>query len=100
MDKNLKKLRQRYIAWGCCAALVLLLAILPMAAAGKTGADAPQASILSAQVGRQDIQTQIIGGGQLSGEGAVSLTIPQDVKLTRKKKKNGDVVSQACRVMW
>lgn len=94
MDKNLKKLRQRYIAWGCCAALVLLLAILPMAAAGKTGADAPQASILSAQVGRQDIQTQIIGGGQLSGEGAVSLTIPQDVKLTRYLVKNGDVVSQ------
>ena len=54
MDKNLKKLRQRYIAWGCCAALVLLLAILPMAAAGKTGADAPQASILSAQVERQE----------------------------------------------
>ena len=94
MDKNLKKLRQRYIAWGCCAALVLLLAILPMAAAGKTGADAPQASILSAQVERQDIQTQIIGGGQLSGEGAVSLTIPQDVKLTRYLVKNGDVVSQ------
>lgn len=94
MDKNLKKMRQRYIAWGCCAALVLLLAILPMAAAGKTGADAPQASILSAQVGRQDIQTQIIGGGQLSGEGAVSLTVPQDVKLTRYLVKNGDVVSQ------
>ena len=94
MDKNLKKLRQRYIAWGCCAALVLLLAILPMAADGKTGADAPQASILSAQVERQDIQTQIIGGGQLSGEGAVSLTIPQDVKLTRYLVKNGDVVSQ------
>ena len=94
MDKNLKKMRQRYIAWGCCAALVLLLAILPMAAAGKTGADAPQASILSAQVERQDIQTQIIGGGQLSGEGAVSLTIPQDVKLTRYLVKNGDVVSQ------
>ena len=94
MDKNLKKMRQRYIAWGCCAVLVLLLAILPMAAAGKTGADAPQASILSAQVGRQDIQTQIIGGGQLSGEGAVSLTVPQDVKLTRYLVKNGDVVSQ------
>lgn len=94
MDKNLKKMRQRYIAWGCCAALVLLLAVLPMAAAGKTGADAPQASILSAQVGRQDIQTQIIGGGQLSGEGAVSLTIPQNVKLTRYLVKNGDVVSQ------
>lgn len=65
-----------------------------MAAAGNTGVDAPQASILSAQVGRQDIQTQIIGGGQLSGEGAVSLTIPQDVKLTRYLVKNGDVVSQ------
>ena len=92
MEKQLKKQRRRYIAWGCAAALVILLAVMPMAASG--GDDTPQAAILSGQVTRQDLETQILGGGLLSGEGALSLDIPADVKITEYLVSNGDSVTE------
>lgn len=92
MEKQLKKQRRRYIAWGCAAALVILLAVMPMAASG--GDDTPQAAILSGQVTRQDLETQILGGGLLSGEGALSLDIPEDVKITEYLVSNGDSVTK------
>lgn len=92
MEKQLKKQRRRYIAWGCAAALVILLAVMPMAASG--GDDTPQAAILSGQVTRQELETQILGGGLLSGEGALSLDIPADVKITEYLVSNGDSVAE------
>lgn len=92
MEKQLKKQRRRYIAWGCAAALVILLAVMPMAASG--GDDTPQAAILSGQVTRQELETQILGGGLLSGEGALSLDIPEDVKITEYLVSNGDSVAE------
>ena len=92
MEKQLKKQRRRYIAWGCAAALVILLAVMPMAASG--GDDTPQAAILSGQVTRQELETQILGGGLLSGEGALSLDIPADVKITEYLVSNGDSVTE------
>ena len=92
MEKQLKKQRRRYIAWGCAAALVILLAVMPMAANG--GDDTPQAAILSGQVTRQELETQILGGGLLSGEGALSLDIPADVKITEYLVSNGDSVTE------
>lgn len=92
MEKQLKKQRRRYIAWGCAAALVILLAVMPMAASG--GDDTPQAAILSGQVTRQELETQILGGGLLSGEGALSLDIPADVKITEYLVSNGDNVTE------
>ena len=92
MEKQLKKQRRRYIAWGCAAALVILLAVMPMAASGAD--DTPQAAILSGQVTRQELETQILGGGLLSGEGALSLDIPEDVKITEYLVSNGDSVTE------
>ena len=92
MEKQLKKQRRRYIAWGCAAALVILLAVMPMAASGAD--DTPQAAILSGQVTRQELETQILGGGLLSGEGALSLDIPADVKITEYLVSNGDSVTE------
>ena len=92
MEKQLKKQRRRYIAWGCAAALVILLAVMPRAASG--GDDTPQAAILSGQVTRQELETQILGGGLLSGEGALSLDIPEDVKITEYLVSNGDSVTE------
>ena len=92
MEKQLKKQRRRYIAWGCAAALVILLAVMPMAASGAD--DTPQAAILSSQVTRQELETQILGGGLLSGEGALSLDIPADVKITEYLVSNGDSVTE------
>ncbi len=92
MDKQRKKQRRRYIAWGCAGVLVLTLAVLPMVAAG--GEDTPQASILSGQVVRQDLDTRISGGGLLSAEAAVSLDIPAEVKITDYLVGNGDTVQE------
>lgn len=94
MDKNRKKQGRKYIAWGCGAVVVLLLAVMPMIASAKESAEGPEASILSADVERRDIDTQIIGGGQLSSEASVTVKIPQNVKLTEYLVDNGAIVSE------
>lgn len=85
--------RRKYIAWGCAAALVLLLAVMPMAAS-RSSADEPQASIVSDQAQLRELETQVLGGGQLSGEAAVSVTVPEGVKIEEYLVKNGDSVEE------
>lgn len=94
MDKNRRKQRKKYIVWGFAGIFVFLLAVMPILAAGAEGSDDPEASILSATAERRDIDTQIIGGGQLASEAAVQLEIPEAVKLTQYLVGNGDIVSQ------
>lgn len=94
MDKNRRKQRKKYIAWGCAGIFVFLLAVMPILAAGAEGSDGPEASILSATAEHRDIDTQIIGGGQLASEAAVQLEIPEAVKLTQYLVGNGGIVSQ------
>lgn len=94
MDKNRRKQRKKYIAWGCAAIVVFLLAAMPMVASSNAGAEGPQASILSTEATRRDIGTQIIGGGQLAAEAALEVKIPQEVKLTGYLVGNGDTVSE------
>lgn len=84
---------KKYIAWACAAALVLLLAIMPMAA-GRSSADEPQASIVSDQAQLRELETKVLGGGQLSGEAAVSVTVPEGVKIEEYLVKNGDSVEE------
>lgn len=94
MDKNRRKQRKKYIAWGCAAIVVFLLAAMPMVASSNAGAEGPQASILSTEATRRDIGTQIIGGGQLAAEAALEVKIPQEVKLTGYLVGSGDTVSE------
>lgn len=93
MDKHHKKLIKRYISWVMLALFVLALAVMPLFAQQKAEADGPQASILSAKAQSRDIATQIIGGGQLTGESTESVTIPATVKLTEYLVDNGDIVA-------
>ena len=85
--------RKKYIAWVCAGTLVLLLAIMPMAATARQE-ESHQASILSGQAQLRDLETQVLGGGQLSGEAAVSVTVPEGVKITEYLVKNGDSVEE------
>lgn len=85
--------RKKYIAWGCAGALVLLLAIMPMAAS-RSSADEPQASIVSDQAQLRELESKVLGGGQLSGEAAVSVTVPEGVKIEEYLVKNGDSVEE------
>ena len=91
--KENKKQTNKYIKLGIGAVVVLLLAVMPMMAANRETEESA-ASILSATVEVRDIDTQIIGGGQLSSESYLNVRIPENVKLTEYLVGNGDIVSE------
>lgn len=94
MDKQQKKYVKKGICWCLIVALVALLTFMPLIAAKEETADGPQASILSGTVERRDISEKIIGGGVLTGEDPVKITIPAAVKLTGYLVGNGDEVEE------
>lgn len=92
--KEKKKQMKKCVKLGIIAVLVLLLAVMPMLAANRQTADSTQASILSAAVENKDIDTQIIGGGQLTSDASLNIRIPENVKLTQYLVGNGDTVKE------
>lgn len=94
MDKTQKKQVKRYVAWGCAAVMVLLLAVMPLLAKPEAEKEGPQASILSVQPQPRDITRRLVGGGMLESSETKELTIPAAVKLTGYLVGNGDVVSK------
>lgn len=94
MEKQQKKQIRKYIAWILLAAVVGLLAAMPMLAAGETPASGPQASALTAQAELRDISAKIMGGGTLTSQDALEITIPAAVKLTEYLVSNGDIVAE------
>ena len=89
-----KKQTRKYLRLTITGILVVLLAVMPMLASRNAEADESQASILSATVEHKDIDTQIIGGGQLSSEASLNVRIPENVKLTQYLVGNGDTVKE------
>ena len=89
-----KKQTRKYLRLAITGILVVLLAVMPMLASRNAEADGSQASILSATVENKDIDTQIIGGGQLSSEASLNIRIPENVKLTQYLVGNGDTVKE------
>lgn len=89
-----KKQTRKYFRLTITGILVVLLAVMPMLASRNAEGDALQASILSATVENKDIDTQIIGGGQLSSEASLNVRIPENVKLTQYLVGNGDTVKE------
>ena len=94
MDKAKKKQVKKYIAWGCIAALVLGLAVMPLAANPQEKADGPQASVLSGTVQTGSVTTTLHGGGNLEDGDAMDVTIPSGVKITEFLVKNEDIVTE------
>lgn len=94
MDKQKKKLIKRYITWGCLALVVLILSVLPLIAGNQVEEDGPQASILTTSAEMRDLESQLIGGGQLSSEAAEAITIPEAIKITKYLVGNGDSVKK------
>lgn len=94
MDKAKKKQVKKYIAWGCIAALVLGLAVMPLAANPQEKADGPQASVLSGTVQTGSVTTTLHGGGNLEAGEAMNVTIPSGVKITEFLVKNEDIVTE------
>lgn len=91
--KDQKQIKKYLLLTGI-GILVVLLAVMPMLASRNAEADESRASILSATVEYKDIDTQIIGGGQLSSEASLNVRIPEHVKLTQYLAGNGDTVKK------
>ena len=92
MDK--KKNIKRIIALICAVAVVVLLAAMPLIAKQDPQEDGPKASILSGSVSTGSINTELIGGGTLAEEDAVTVSVPSAVKLTEFLVSNGQTVTE------
>lgn len=94
MDKMGKKRIKQILSWCCIAALVLILAVMPLIAAEKARSDGPVAVVKSVQAATGTVSQALRGGGTLDFEEAQDITIPTGVKLTSFLVKNGDSVKQ------
>lgn len=94
MDKQQKKMIRKYVSWALLAALVALLACMPLLAAKDPAETGPQASILSTQAESRTISSVILGGGKLAAETAVEITVPAEVKVKEYLVQNGDLVTK------
>ena len=93
MDKVKKKQIKRIITLVCIALIVVALAVMPLVAGSEAEDDGPVASILSGTAEIGSVSTAIKGGGTLTEEDAVEITIPFGVMLTEFLVSNGDTVS-------
>ena len=94
MDKARKKNMKRIIALVCVIAVVGLLAAMPLIAKQDDQQDGPKASILSSTVSTGSINTELIGGGTLAEDDAVTISVPSAVKLKEFLVANGDAVTE------
>ncbi len=74
-------------------ALAALLAAMPLLARSGVQTEEHPLSILSAQAENRTVAIGLAGGGALTGREAISLTVPQNVKLTEFLVENGDTVA-------
>ena len=91
---NKKKNTKRIISLACIVAVVALLAAMPLIAKQDLNEDGPKASILSGSVSAGSIHTELIGGGALAQEDAVTVSVPSAVKLTGFLVSNGQTVTE------
>ena len=94
MDKAKKTKLKRIIAAVCAVAVVAVLAAMPLIAKNEAEKEGPQASILSGTAQMGSIDTELLGGGQLAEEDAITVKIPASVKLTRFLVENGQAVTE------
>ena len=89
----MKKNKKRIIAFACAALVVALLAAMPLLAKDKEE-DGPKASILSGTVASGSIDRELIGGGTLAQDDAVTIELPSAVKLKGFLVSNGSAVTE------
>ena len=94
MDKAKKKTIKRIISWVALAALVAVLAVMPLLARQEEAADGPVASILEATVQTGQISTSLRGGGILEAGKAMEVKLPSGVKIKEFLVKNGETITE------
>lgn len=94
MEKAIKNRTKKIITLATVAAVVLLLALMPVIAGNNQEEDGPKASILSGKAQMGAIDTAVIGGGTLADKDAVELSVPAAVKLKSFLVSNGEKMSE------
>ena len=87
-----KKGIRRVIPWIVLALIALILGILPQLA--RKAAAGTEASVLTARAEMGEIENTLAGGGTLTAENPVEVTVPSSVKITEFLVKNGDRVEE------
>ena len=87
-----KKGIRRAIPWIVLALIALILGVLPQLA--RKAAAGTEASVLTALAETGEIENTLAGGGTLTAEKAVEVTVPSSVEITEFLVKNGDRVEQ------
>ena len=82
MKKTKNKNLRRAIGFLALAALVAGLAAMPLLTKDAAAGEEYPVSILSAPAQRRELTRVFSGGGTLQAEDAVSVTVPQGVRLT------------------
>ena len=94
MNKTRKQNIKRILSLVCIVAVVAFLAAMPLIAKQDPQDDGPKASILSGTVETGSIDKELIGGGTLAQEDAVTIEVPSAVKLTEFLVTNGETVQE------
>ena len=92
MKKPKNKNLRRAVGFLALAALTAGLAAMPLLAQQSAEPEAYPVSILSAAAERRELTRALSGGGALQGEEALSVTVPEGVRLTELLVKNGDTL--------
>ena len=87
-----KKGIRRAIPWIVLALIALILGALPQLA--RKAAAGTEASVLTALAETGEIENTLAGGGTLTAEKAVEVTVPSSVEITEFLVKNGDRVEE------
>ena len=87
-----KKGIRRVIPWIVLALIALILGILPQLARKATAGT--EASVLTARAEMGEIDNTLAGGGTLTAEDPMEVTVPSSVEITEFLVKNGDRVEE------
>lgn len=87
-----KKGIRRFIPWIVLALIALVLGMLPQLARKATAWT--EASVLTARAETGEIENTLAGGGTLTAENPVEVTVPSSIEITEFLVKNGDRVEE------
>ena len=87
-----KKGIRRFIPWIVLALVALVLGMLPQLARKATAGT--EASVLTARAETGEIENTLAGGGTLTAENPVEVTVPSSIEITEFLVKNGDRVEE------
>lgn len=91
----MKKRKIKSIIWACAIVLVVgLLVLLPFLMEANANKVSDEVSYLTAKVEKNTISTTLSGGGILTEQDAVSVSVPDGVKLREYLVENGDSVTE------